>query len=164
VRPARRRRRGASHVGALCLLLRCLELGSSKIVMPWRACRSSSWAPSCPGMTGAAPPSSVVRHERRRAFSARALPLYCTSLSTSRREECGGVLTVAGNLITSEESAGDHPSSVSPSLLRRGSNRPRAEPPLLGRPEWEEWIRFCLFDLFQMFVLYSNFVNSYILF
>jgi hypothetical protein len=48
------------------------------------------------------------------------------------------VLTVAGNLIAGEESAGGHPSSVSPSLLRRGPNQPRAEPPLLGRPEWEE--------------------------
>jgi hypothetical protein len=48
------------------------------------------------------------------------------------------VLTVAGNLVAGEESAGGRPSSVFPSLFQCGPNQPRAEPPLLGRPEWEE--------------------------
>jgi hypothetical protein len=35
---------------------------------------------------------------------------------------------------------------------------------LLGRPELMISLGFVLFDLFQVFDLYSNFVNSYLLF
>jgi hypothetical protein len=44
------------------------------------------------------------------------------------------VLTVAGNLVAGEESAGGRPSSVPPPCSGAGLNRPRAEP--CAGPSW----------------------------